>query len=397
MAKRIFSIVLIVIMCLAALASCGGKSNKPAESSDTSGEHQHSYGMWHADYQKHWQTCSECDFYANEGAHDYVDGVCTVCMSQKVDLSRFDKDGNAVENGGYVQFGHYPQTLLDAKNDADTITTLEKLASEFLLEGEKIPMGWEIADTNAENSEDIMWYIDIESGDSMYRGVYYSKGRNHITLDGSFGEALPYQNENGYRTDTVYWFKYEPIMWQVVAETEGDMTLVCKSLIDAQDFYSGYSSEDVPTDKEVHPNNYEYSTIRQWLNDSFLNTAFDEVTYSMLCDVDVDNSAASTGNANNIYACGNTKDKAFLLSVADLATYSMNTADAATKALTDYAKYQGAENSENGNGNYWLRSPIDATSSSKAAAIVDYNGNTANQAMVYSFAGVCPAVRIIKI
>ncbi len=406
MGKKIFAIILALIMCIACFAACGNKKanetdnpKDPVDTADDTGSGDdvnvddtsgHAWGEWLLDKDNHWQICDDCGAEGNKGKHEYLDDVCTFCMTKRLDLDRVDESGNKNQAGTFIKFGQYPQRLLTAEADAELITTLNQLAAE--ISGEAAPTGWTLADRNAEDTEDIMWYLDVESGDAMYRGVYYTKGKNHITFSGSYSGELPYQEENKYAKSTVYWFKYEPIIWQILEESNGEATLISKTLLDAQDYYSGYAT-DATAETIASPNNYQYSTIRAWLNPTFMDTAFDQISQSVMKQVTVDNSASSTLDKFNQYASENTTDYVYLLSAKDLETYALTANDARVKTLSDYAKIQGAQNSTTGAGNYWLRSPLDAENSSKTAYIVDNNG-ASNQSLVYTFAGVAPVIRI---
>ena len=39
----------------------------------------HSYGTWEHDENQHWRTCEDCGTRTGEGAHQFVDGICSIC------------------------------------------------------------------------------------------------------------------------------------------------------------------------------------------------------------------------------------------------------------------------------------------------------------------------------
>ena len=45
------------------------------------------------------------------------------------------------------------------------------------------------------------------------------------------------QDDSGYYTNTVYWFKFEPIKWKVLSESDGDAFLCADMIPDSQDFH----------------------------------------------------------------------------------------------------------------------------------------------------------------
>lgn len=64
-----------------------------------------------------------------------------------------------------------------------------------------------------------------------------------------------------------------------------------------------------------------YSHIRSWLNSTFFETAFNSSKKEKIETTIVDNSASSTLDDSNKYACDNTSDKMFLLSYKEAKNY----------------------------------------------------------------------------
>lgn len=109
---------------------------------------------------------------------------------------------------------------------------------------------------------------------------------------------------------------------------------------------------------------WESSSIRQWVNNNFYNSAFNNTEKDSIIEMPRDNPR------NEVYPAveggSNTIDKVFLLSFAECKEYfgggaSNKNLKLATKA-TDYAISKGAykqisDGAENGNTMYWLRSP----------------------------------------
>ena len=213
---------------------------------------------------------------------------------------------------------------------------------------------------------------------------------------------------NGYNTSTVYWFKYEPIKWRILSEEGGEALILCEMIIDSQEYYINSNSHD-----GGYANNYAISTIRAWLNDTFYNTAFNDLQKEIIQLTTVDNSARSTNPNNNATAfnsgkntcaCANTEDHIFLLSEQEVtnSAYGFNAGysnyDTARRMQTsDYSRATGAHMSTStdyyGNGYWWLRSPSYDYSSS--ARFVDGVGSASNYLDVYrTYVGVVPALVI---
>lgn len=229
-----------------------------------------------------------------------------------------------------------------------------------------------------------MWYKDITYGGAKYRGVYFTSYRPYWCDYSSFGNT--YQDDNGYTTGTRYWFKYEPLKWRVLTKQNGKAFLLCDVAIDSQAYQNTYTYDSSTSEyynnnasapSGTYANNYEYSTIRAWLNNNFYNTAFSAAQQALIQTMVVNNGARST-NPNNIatefngdantYACSNTNDKIFLLSRQEItnSAYGFNTDPYASYTAsrfkcTDYAKVQGCcvskESNYLGNCYFWLRSP----------------------------------------
>lgn len=242
-----------------------------------------------------------------------------------------------------------------------------------------------------------MRYADVEYDGKQYRGVYIDFYRNYYWDEMAQNDKQTWQDNNGYKKKVlddvgevidsgVYWFKYEPIVWTVVKEEAGFKTLVSNVILDSQPFQNTYggnpeknecfNNTNGASDKNVKANNYEKSTIRTWLNETFFNLAFSANDIAKIQTVEVDNSAVTTGYADNAYACSNTSDKVFLLSYKEVTEY-FNSNALRCKKTTDYAKANGAYTFKldlptDGNGNWWLRS-ADSKISFQARA-VDTNG-----------------------
>ena len=128
----------------------------------------------------------------------------------------------------------------------------------------------------------------------------------------------------------------EPISWLVLAVEDGKMLLIAEENLDCQP----YNTEDTDI-------TWENCTLRSWLNNDFVNSAFTPAQQSAIALTDLtnnDNSEYGTNGGNS------TQDKIFLLSIDEANKYFAGDSDRAAKN-TAYAKAQGAS------GRWWLRSP----------------------------------------
>ncbi len=308
--------------------------------------------------------------------------------------TRVDENGGEDEQGSYVLFGSYPQT---AVTDEGVVTALNALTGDTPSNGSN--GAWTSYKYYAgsgelgkqSNETDYMWYQDITHEGVEYRGVYFNTWRPTSTCDsGSYANNTE-QDENGYSSNTVYWFKYEPILWEILGQTDTEATITTNMIVDSQEYNYTTKSQTVG-ESQIYSNVYAYSSIRTWLNEVFYETAFNELQQAIIQTITVDNSAATTANTENAYAYENTQDKVWLLSYQEANTYFADDAERG-KTGSDYAKCQGlAVNTENGGSYYWLRSPHE----SGGARSVRDSGALATSAsfVIETDYGVCPAIKI---
>ena len=174
-------------------------------------------------------------------------------------------------------YGLYPQTNV---NDSDLISELNKLTA----------------------TESNGWYL--------HEGEYYAKASATPFISG-------YKFDNGTTivSGETYWFKCEPITWNVLSNNDGEYYLLSSVLLDAHCYYNSTSNRTID-EQTVYPNNYEYCDIRAWLNNDFYNSAF-ALNNSNIQILAVDNSAPTTDSSDNSFVCRNTEDKVFLPSYQD--------------------------------------------------------------------------------
>ncbi|MDD7354192.1 MAG: DUF6273 domain-containing protein, partial [Oscillospiraceae bacterium] len=140
----------------------------------------------------------------------------------------------------------------------------------------------------------------------------------------------------------------EEIEWQVLAKEDYRVLLISKYALDCVQYNSEW--EDVT---------WETCTLRKWLNETFINSAFNSDEQALIPETNVsaDKNPEYSTNPGNA-----TKDKIFLLSISEVNKYFLSD-DERMCAATDYAKAQGAyisdDNTVGGKGAcwWWLRSP----------------------------------------
>ncbi len=310
---------------------------------------------------------------------------------------------NEYSVGDIIYYGNYPQT--DVTDSLGSI--LNSQSGTWLSYNYYSGTGW--ADGHM-TASDYMRYKDVTYNGNKYRGVTFDSYRPYATeiTSSSFDT---HQVDNGYTTGNVYWFKYDPVKWRVLDPASG--LVMCNSAIDSQAYnnYILYADSICWGDsgKTYYANNYAKSSIRQWLNNDFYNTAFSDEQKLNIKTTTLNNYCYDTlvGNSEyEEYDAPSTNDKVFLLSYdqAINSGYGFNSQDAFDDTArrlqgSDYAKCQGlyvynSRKSEfDGNSSWWLRSP---GIESDDACYVQYVGNADNPLnnVSYTTNGVVPALEL---
>ena len=206
------------------------------------------------------------------------------------------------QDGKTLTYGLYPQTNV---NDSTLVSALNGLT------------------TPASNG----WYL--------YDDVYYAKvSANPYNGTGTF------DNDEAIVSGTTYWFKCEPITWNVLS-SGGEYLVLSSVLLDAHCYHNSTSDRTIEN-VTIHANNYKYSDIRNWLNDDFYDCAF------ALGDTNIQTTTLEDG----------IQDKAFLLRTSDYTDSSYGFASKTDRncKTTDWARARGAYcASEQYDGCYWTR------------------------------------------
>ncbi|MBP3870416.1 MAG: hypothetical protein J6E46_05535, partial [Faecalicoccus sp.] len=146
----------------------------------------------------------------------------------------------------------------------------------------------------------------------------------------------------------------EPIAWQVLAKEDNKILIVSKYGLDCKKY------NDERTDVT-----WETSTLRNWLDSTFIDTAFseDEKSQIQTTTVTADKNLKYDTNPGN-----DTQDQVFLLSIQEVEKY-LDSNHERTATATVYATNNGAYIGSSGNCYWWLRSP--GTYSTGAASVSD--------------------------
>lgn len=230
---------------------------------------------------------------------------------------------------------------------------------------------------------------DVEdNGFCLYENYYYYKYKAEpcdSKYEFSDGQTIV--------NSTSYWFKCEKITWNILSNSNGEYLLVSETLLDAHKYNDYYEGVD---ENGYYANNYENSSIRKWLINTFFETAF-SLNNNYVKTTQVDNSASTTDGEDNTYVCDDTFDKVFLLSYKDYKNeeYGFKNNNRRKCKTTDFSKATGAlSDTQSGNldmGYYITRSP--STANSNCIASIRNTGSISQDRWVSNdLFGVRPAI-----
>ena len=206
----------------------------------------------------------------------------------------------------------------------------------------------------------------------------------------SYGLSNPTISDGVTTWDCIYFGNYyqsnsstkEPIKWRVLTVNGNDAFLLADQNLDAKPYNEEYTDVTWAT-----------CTLRTWLNDTFLNTAFTSAEQAAIKNTTVvneDNPYYDTeGGANTI-------DKVYLLSIAE----ACNTAygfddefewDSKTREAKNTAYAKKASTTYELDSDWWLRSP---GYNSARATLVYSNGCGVDHANITVYSAVRPTLHL---
>lgn len=190
-----------------------------------------------------------------------------------------------------------------------------------------------------------------------------------IENQGGEEQLQPYQGDKtiqfgSYEQDNDTSNGKEPIEWIILGRRDGKTLVISKYCLDVREYHN--AAVDVT---------WHSSSLRSWLNNDFLTTAFSSLEQSKIYSENIaneDNAVYKTEGGEN------TLDKVFLLSI-DQANSLFKTDEERKAEATAYAIAQGAyKDTDDAFTWWWLRSP---GYNSKSAANVNSEGS------VYPYGG----------
>ena len=280
--------------------------------------------------------------------------------AQAKDYQNLTISASLLEKGDTFQMGVYPQAQV---KDAATKTALGKIKCTM-------KSYWYMKNsdhsTHTYNAVD-MSYADIVYNNALYRKVTINEYRPEFT---NYNAQIDksYQDDNGYTIGT-YYFKWEPIVWQVLAKESDGVYVMSKSILNSQ-----------PYNNYLEATTWETCSLRSWLNKTFIYAAFSTNEMAKLNSTKV---VAEKNPENNNPGGNDTTDKLWVLTFSELtkADYGFNADysehDSARFCTgTDYAKCEGLylryDSTPYQNNSWWWQRTVGNTNDT--ACSVGYNG-----------------------
>ena len=260
-----------------------------------------------------------------------------------------------------IDCGEYPQTLVE---DPNLLKNLNKMELNWTYFDDCFVGNGNYGSMHKTNA---MKYADVDLNGQKYRAVLIEHFRSQTTLDEASSESS-WQDINGFRLNQTYWFRFEPIKWEVIDPQK--RLLLTEKVLDAMPFNKNLFWIDRNFDRiqnweteysiskyiQIPCNMYLSSFIRKWLNSAFIDVAFSKNEKRTIKRIF---HRADESDENKRYGILSlTYDRAFLLSGKEVSSCFSNRN--CFSAPTDYAKCRGVWVCSDNNSEttwWWLRSP----------------------------------------
>lgn len=310
-------------------------------------------------------------------------------------------EASGLNKGDIIELGSYPQQRV---TDEALLSALDSQEKDWISYNYYSRTDGESA--GSMESGDWMKYADFTYDGIKYRAVTFSKYMPDCTFDeASEDYSYSTQEENGYKVNNVYYFRYDPIVWCVLDPESG--LVMCEMIIDSQPFsekfYEGYyGDEECYNDpgRSHYANDYATGSIREWLNGDFYNTAFSDFEKQCIATSSLETKAFD--EAHGKYDSEQTDDNVFLLSLDEVENpeydFKKNNIEGPSLPAmgSEYAKCQGlwVDDSADKMSYWYLRtggeySAFVCTVSSECEISTDDDGFASSNEI-----GVRPALRL---
>ena len=292
-------------------------------------------------YNKDTGACEVCGEKCKHAFDGYVCTVCGLNIEERVAEEGYfllDDNGNdQADVGEKMYFGTYPQSIAE-KETANVLKTLSPVDGYYVLDGKKY----------------VRKTLDQRWG-SMKK---FSNGA--IMTSYADYEAVDHVYDN-------YFYRVEPICWTVAATEEGTVTLRAEQILGVTEYkgktgYAAVGNEYFVTSgngiTENHANDWSVSDLREYLNGTFFQTAFDATQRGMMTAHTLKNDRSTNyyQGANAVNA--DTEDLVYIDAFSEIFGEEETPSDSSFERMktgTDYALGCGLD-AENDHHPYYTRS-----------------------------------------
>lgn len=208
-------------------------------------------------------------------------------------LEEYGFEGISIKNDGshyYIELGQYPQSYVGGSLNSELSSWYSNAAPQVA----KTFLNPNRGSISTQRSYEAYVYTDGET----YLRIPSADLSSYSGSDLNSGEHLDYGG--------TYWFKVEPIKWFVL--NYPDLINGEKAILISENALAGY----------FNPNVWSSSDIRTWLNDTFINQAFDDSERGLIQATTLSNNSASsptTGTGTS------TTDNVWILSYEQIIQY----------------------------------------------------------------------------
>ena len=275
---------------------------------------------------------------------DFIDSMDdNVQMSKSLTNSKKDEiDHLAIQIETYQKaFDEYINKIeADERNEQELLTEIQKEIDESLSKIEELKSKTDQLKTKRINAKrQIESYNIRKTFIKQFLSKDYSSSIKEAKVNADVGNIISF---GAYQQDKTSKEK-TPIEWIILDIQDGKALLVSLFALDCKRYNEEYTSVT-----------WESCSLRKWLNETFVDNAFNTVEQKMIQSTNV---TADRNPEYNTDPGNNTNDKVFLLSINEANKYFTSIEDKACEP-TDYAVAQGAYKAiSNGNCWWWLRSP----------------------------------------
>lgn len=201
---------------------------------------------------------------------------------------------------------------------------------------------------------------------------------------GEFVKFGKYEQDNNLKNGK------EEIEWLVLDVKDDKALLISKYALDYQQWHPRTMA--AATKATV---NWNICSLREWLNDSFYNTAFSSEEQERIITTVQENLPAVFTADFRFFGGGSAEDKAFVLSKNEVNRYFSSNSARQCKP-TKYAEAQGAfSHPQSGTTNWWLRTVGGQFFHVDCAAVVNLIGEVSSEGLPFDLGlAVRPAIWI---